>query len=45
MCSIDPSESGPNSLMKAASGIIVIYWLLSLPLSAPVGHDRVSAAV
>jgi hypothetical protein len=45
VCSIDPSESGPNSLMNAASGIIVICWLLSFPSSAPVGCDRVSAAV
>jgi hypothetical protein len=45
VCSIDLSESGPNSLMNAASGIIVICWLSSLPLSAPEGQDRVSAVV
>jgi hypothetical protein len=45
VCSIDPSESGPNSLMKAASGIIVICWLSSLPLSAPMGRDRALAVV
>jgi hypothetical protein len=45
MCSIDLSESGLASLMKATSGIMVIRWLSSLPSSAPGGHDRVSAAM
>jgi hypothetical protein len=45
VCSIEPSELGPASLMNAASGIMVICWLSSLPLSAPGGHDRASAAV
>jgi hypothetical protein len=45
MCSIDPSESGPASLMNATSGIIVICLLSSLPSLAPVGRDRASAAV
>jgi hypothetical protein len=45
MCLIDPSELGPANLMSAASGIMVICWLSSLPLSAPEGHDRVSVAV
>jgi hypothetical protein len=45
VCSIDPSESGPNNLMNAASGIIVICWLSSFPLSAPEGRDKASAAV
>jgi hypothetical protein len=45
ICSIDLSESGPASLMNAASGIIVICWLSSLPSSAPGGHDKASAAV
>ena len=44
VCSIDPLESGPANLMNAASGIMVICWLSSLPLSAPAGRDRVSAA-
>jgi hypothetical protein len=45
VCSIDPSELGPANLMNAASGIMVICWLSSLPSSAPVGRDNVSAAV
>jgi hypothetical protein len=45
MCAIDPSESGPASLMNAALGIMVICWLSSLPSLAPKGHDRASAAV
>jgi hypothetical protein len=45
VCLIDPLESGPTSLMNAASGIMVICWLLSLPLSAPTGCDSASAAV
>jgi hypothetical protein len=45
MCSIDPTELGPASLINAALGIIVICWLSSLPSSASGGHDRVLAAV
>jgi hypothetical protein len=45
VCSIDQSELGPTSLINAASGIIVICWLSSLPSSALGGHDRASAAV
>jgi hypothetical protein len=45
MCSIDPLESGPTSLMKAASGIMVMCWLSSLPSLAPGGRDRASAAM
>jgi hypothetical protein len=45
VCSIDLSESGPASLMNAASGIMIICWLSSLPSSAPVGRDRALAVV
>jgi hypothetical protein len=45
VCSIDPLELGPVSLMNAASGIMVICWLSSLPSSAPGGHNKASAAV
>ena len=45
VCLIDPSESGPASLIKADLGIMVICWLSSLPLSAPVGRDSASAAM
>jgi hypothetical protein len=45
MCSIEPSELGPASLINATSRIMVIHWLSSLPSSAPGGCDRVSVAI
>ena len=44
-CSNEPGESVSKTLMKACSGIMVISWLSSLPLSVPGGLDRASAAV
>ena len=40
-----PGESSSMTWTKVNSGIIVISWLSSLPLSAPGGLDRASAAV
>jgi hypothetical protein len=45
VCSKDPSESASKTRMKIGSGSMTICWLSSLPVSAPGGQDRASAAV
>ena len=44
-CSSEPSELTSKTLMNVCSGIIVMSWLSSLPLSALGGLDKASAAV
>jgi hypothetical protein len=45
VCSSDPSELALKTRIKIGSGSMTIRWLLSLPVSAPDGRDRASAAV
>jgi hypothetical protein len=44
-CSSEPGESVLKTLMNACSGIIIMSWLSSLPLSALGGLDKALAAV
>ena len=44
-CSNEPGESASKTLMNTCSGIMVMFWLSSLPSSAPGGLDKASAAV